>query len=62
MRERTGRVLFEKSLSRYIETYNEVTPLSIFETFGGCECRAGVGYFTVHSLYSHPTEAAAVAA
>lgn len=34
----------------------------MFETFGGCECRAGVGYFTVHSLYSHPSEAAASAA
>jgi len=29
---------------------------------GECECRAGVSYFTVHSLYSHPSEAAALAA
>lgn len=54
--------LEKKSLSQQAETYNEVTPLSMFETFGGCECRAGVGYFTVHSLYSHPSEAAAAAA
>lgn len=36
----------------------------MFETFrgeGGASV-AGVGYFTVHSLYSHPTEAAAAAA
>lgn len=36
--------------------------MSMFETFGGCECRAGVGYFTVHSFYSHPSVAAAAAA
>lgn len=42
MREKVGREChWKKDLLRHVETYNEVTPLSMFETFGGVRVSRG---------------------